>query len=105
MRSDLSLAVVVQFDRVFLQLRHQVIGGHKPGEKVIQCPSDTREVILISFLKPTMWTEVSAAALLDVPLSEDTAKIKFKKYGDWDWNKTDHPKHLIGGVSWPLHVT
>lgn len=54
MRSDLSLAVVVQFDRVFLQLRHQVISGHKPGEKVIQSPSETLEVILISFLKPTM---------------------------------------------------
>lgn len=36
MRSDLSLAVVVQLDGVFLQLRHQVIGGHEPAEKVTE---------------------------------------------------------------------
>lgn len=30
LRTDLPLAVVVQFDRIFLKLRHQVVRGHKP---------------------------------------------------------------------------
>lgn len=30
--THLALTVVVQFDGIFLQLRHQVIGGHKPAQ-------------------------------------------------------------------------
>lgn len=31
--THLALAVVVQFDGIFLQLRHQVVGGHEPADR------------------------------------------------------------------------